>query len=57
MPMYFAGRLESGYVVEYEDAAALVVRTASSSDRVDCVLVTGDHEFKRLESEISISWL
>ena len=33
MPMYFAGRLESGNVVEYEDAAAL----ARELDMPECV--------------------
>lgn len=45
--------------ISYADcfAAALVVRTASDSDRANCVLVTGDKEFKQLENEISIVWL
>ena len=38
-------------------AAALCLRTASSSDRASCVLLTGDQEFKRVEDEITITWL
>ncbi|MBK8465697.1 MAG: type II toxin-antitoxin system VapC family toxin [Chloracidobacterium sp.] len=45
--------------ISYADcfAAALVVRTANSSDQTSCTLVTGDPEFKQVETEIEIVWL
>lgn len=54
-----AARFKAKGGISYADcfAAALVVRTASGSDRAYCVLVTGDPEFKKLEKEIDIEWL
>ena len=45
--------------ISYADcfAAALVVRTASGSDRGSSVLVTGDREFEQLKNDISVLWL
>ena len=47
MPMYFAGRLESGNVVEYEDAAALARELdmpECSRDLLDMARVEAEHE-------------
>lgn len=54
-----AARYKAKGGISYADcfAAALVVRTASDSDRASCVLITGDPEFKQLEKDITINWL
>src|SRR5687767_3629916 len=48
MPMYFAGRLESGNVIEYEDAAAL----AKELDMQECVDDLLDMARVELEHEV-----
>ena len=54
-----AARYKAKGGISYADcfAAALCLRTASRSDRASCVLLTGDQEFKRVEDEITITWL
>ncbi len=54
-----AARFKAKGGISYADcfAAALCLRTASHSDRTSCVLLTGDQEFKRVEDEITITWL
>lgn len=47
MPMYFAGRLESGNVTEYEDAAAFAKELAMDdcvADLLDMAAVEAEHE-------------
>ena len=47
MPMYFAGRLESGNVVEYEDAAAFARKLEMDDcveDLLDMARVEAEHE-------------
>ena len=47
MPMYFAGRLESGNVVEYQDAAALARELEMqdcATDLLDMARVEAEHE-------------
>ncbi len=47
MPMYFAGRLEGGNVVEYEEAAALALeldKPECARDLLDMARVEGEHE-------------
>ena len=48
MPMYFAGRLESGNVVEYEDAAAF----AREMSMDECVVDLLDMARVELEHEV-----
>ena len=47
MPMYFAGRLESGNVIEYEDAAAFAKELGMNEcvdDLLDMARVELEHE-------------
>ena len=47
MPMYFAGRLESGNVIEYEDAAAIAKELEMQDcvdDLLDMARVEAEHE-------------
>ena len=47
MPMYFAGRLESGNVIEYEDAAAIAKELEMPEcvdDLLDMAKVEAEHE-------------
>ena len=47
MPMYFAGRLENGNVVEYEDAAAFAKELGMDecvADLLDMARVEAEHE-------------
>jgi predicted nucleic acid-binding protein len=47
-----AARLKAKYAISYADAFA-----AATAKRIDGRVVTGDPEFKAIESEVAVHWL
>ena len=50
--IYSAARIKSQYPLSYADCFA-----AALAKQYNCPVLTGDPEFKKLQSEIKISWL